>query len=95
MSKSTNGWSLEKLEQGEKRSLVQRYRQCPFSPFWSKLATLFQTAPTPSQPKPLENERSERYASEMDTILQQGLYPCFTDRVDPSLYYIVMVGIHD
>ncbi len=61
--------------------------QNPVSLGWSKLATLFQAAQTPSQPEALANNQSDQFESTL--IREQDLYPRFTDRVDPSLHYTI------
>lgn len=92
MLKNTNDRLLEDLEEvrsccNERKSLVQRYLQNPFSLKWTKLAALVQAALEPSQPEPLENYQYEQHKP--DRIQEQYSYPCFTDRVDPSLYYSI------
>lgn len=69
----------------EKKSLVQKYLQNPFSLAWSKLSILFQASPVQREPE--ASEQSGYY--EPDTMREQDFYPRFTDRVDPSLYYTV------
>ncbi|OKH21991.1 hypothetical protein NIES593_13715 [Hydrococcus rivularis NIES-593] len=69
------------------KSPIQRYLQNPFSIAWSKLAELFQTTQTLSQPEDLDNSPCDR--NETESIRERYLYTCFTDRVDPSLYYTI------
>lgn len=85
MSKNTNDWLLDDLGKIEKRSLIQRYLQNPFSITWSKLTNLVQGEQCSNQSEVPEIRESE--PSDVDFIQQQDLYPHFTDRVDPSLYY--------
>ena len=85
MSKNTNEWLLDDLREIEKRSLIQRYLQNPFSITWSKLTNLVQGERVSNQSEVPEICQSEH--SDVDFIQQQHLYPHFTDRVDPSLYY--------
>lgn len=91
MSKNPNDWLLEDLSVSTQapvteRSLVQRYLQNPFSLLWSKLAAWFQSTQAPSQSEALENYQSEQYEPGPQ---ERDLYPRFTDRVDPSLYYTI------
>ena len=87
MSNNTNNLLLEDVKEVEKRSLVQRYLPDPLSITLSKLATLFQAAPSGSQPHAIENDVFEQY--ELFHSSEQDLYSCFTDRVDPPLYYAI------
>ncbi|HAA29357.1 MAG TPA: hypothetical protein DCE56_18705 [Cyanobacteria bacterium UBA8553] len=85
MSKNTNNWLLDNLDEIEKRSLIQRYLQNPFSITWSKLTNWVQGERLSNQSEVTEVCQSE--PSDIDFIQQQDLYPHVTDRVDPSLYY--------
>jgi hypothetical protein len=80
---------LEKVEFSchQQKPLVQRYLQNPFSVIWSKIAPLIQATLAPSPAETLENNPSEHY--EADSTQEQYFYTRFTDRVDPSVYYIV------
>ncbi|BAZ20251.1 hypothetical protein NIES4073_11270 [Kalymmatonema gypsitolerans NIES-4073] len=80
---------LEKVESSchEQKPLVQRYLQNPFSVISSKIAALMKATLAPSPAETLENNLSEHY--EADSSQEQYFYTRFTDRVDPSLYYIV------
>lgn len=71
----------------QRQLLIQKYLQRPFSVSWSKLVSLFQTNQVLSQPEVIETNQSEQ--CEPDLIREQDLYPHFTDRVDPSLYYTI------
>jgi hypothetical protein len=51
------------------------------------LTTLFQADQALSQPEVIETNQSEQH--EPESIREQDLYPHFTDRVDPSLYYFI------
>ncbi len=87
MSNNTNDLLLEGVKEVEKRSLIQKYLQYPLSFALSKLATLFQAAPSGSHPHAIENDGSEQY--ELFHPSEQDLYSCFADRVDPSFYYAI------
>jgi hypothetical protein len=69
------------------KSPIQRYLQNPFSIAWSKLTELSQTTELPSQPEKLDNSPCDR--NETESVRERYLYTCFTDRVDPSLYYTI------
>ncbi len=59
MSKDTDTYFLEDSEGlVEKKSLIQRYLQNPFSLPWSKLADVFQTAPATGRSEVAENTQS-------------------------------------
>jgi hypothetical protein len=96
MSKNTNDWLVEDLSDStqvpttEKRSHLLRILRNPFSLVWSKLAALFQTAKTSSKSELAEHPQSEQ--QEPESIREQYLDTCFTDRVDPSLYYILFLS---
>jgi hypothetical protein len=88
MSKNTNNWLLDDLEEIEKRPLVHKYLQNPFSITWSKLTNWVQAKQVSNQfevPEICQSEDSDR-----DFIQQQDLYPRFTDRIDPSVYYCIL-----
>ncbi|MEI2580214.1 hypothetical protein [Scytonema sp. PRP1] len=90
MSKNMNDWLNKNLEEvelpcNEKKSLIQRYLQNPFSIVWSKLTALIKATQAPSQPEALENNQFEEH--ELKSIREHYLYTHFTDRVEPSLYY--------
>lgn len=92
MSKNTNDWLAEDLpatqfSATEKRSHFPKVRQNPFPIVWSKLVTLFQASKTSGQSEVPEDFQSEQ--REPEAIRERYLYACFTDRVDPSLYYIL------
>jgi hypothetical protein len=87
MSKNTNECLLDDFEVIEKRSLIQRYLQNPFSITWSKLTSLLQAKRVSNQSEVPEVCQFEY--SEQDSIQQQDLYPRFTDRIDPSVYYCI------
>lgn len=101
MSKHTNDWLPEntlasaEVPAIEKRSrsgssgalLVQRYLQNPFSLPWSKLTALLEAAQALSQPQVPADYQSEQ--RKPDSLQEPDLYPHFTDRVDPSLYYTI------
>jgi hypothetical protein len=87
MSKTTNDWLLDDLEEIGKRSLIYRYLQNPFSITWSKLTALVQAERFCNQSEVPEFCQSEY--SEWDSFQQQHLYPRFTDRIDPSVYYCI------
>ena len=66
MSENTNDRLLEDLEEvrldcNDKRPLVQRYLQNPFSLKWTKLAALIQATLDPSQAEAPENYQSEEH----------------------------------
>ena len=88
MSEHTNNLPAENLT-ANKRSLAQKYLQNPFSIAWSKLSTLFSpevsTSKSTAETLPSNPSQSE----ELNSICDRDLYPRFTDRVDPSLYYTV------
>lgn len=89
MSESTNDGRSGNLNEKDKRSLVQKYLQNPFSVTWSKLTALFSTE-TLSSESAEEIEPSDSFQpQEPNSICDRNLYPRFTDRVDPSLYYTV------
>ncbi len=96
MSKNTNDWLVEDLPvstqvpTAEKRSHLSRILRNPFSLVWSKLAALFQAAKTSSESEVSEHSQSEQ--QEPKSIREQYLDTCFTDRVDPSLYYILFLS---
>ncbi|MDV2993454.1 MAG: hypothetical protein N4J56_003108 [Chroococcidiopsis sp. SAG 2025] len=89
MSEYTNDGRSENLNEKDKRALVQKYLQNPFSIAWSKLENLFY--PEISIGKSAEKtELSDSFQpDESNSICDRNLYPRFTDRVDPSLYYTV------
>jgi hypothetical protein len=87
MSKNTNDWLLDDLEEIEKRSLIQRYLENPFSITWSKLTNWVQ-AERVSNPSEVSEMCQSEY-SERDSIQHQDFYPRFTDRIDPSVYYCI------
>jgi hypothetical protein len=89
MSNNTNDRAVEvrSAQHFQTKSPIQRYLQSPFSIAWSKLANLFQATQTPSKPEDLENSPSEQ--DESESIRERYLHTCFTDRVDPSLYYTI------
>lgn len=87
MSKKTNDWLVNDLEEIEKRLLIQRYLQNPFSTTWPNLTTLVQSERVSSQSEVSEICQSKY--SERDSIQQQDLYARFTDRIDPSVYYCI------
>lgn len=89
MSESTNDRRSENLNEKDKRSLVQKYLQNPFSVAWSKLADL--VYPEISLGESTEKtELSDSFQpDESNSTCDRSLYPRFTDRVDPSLYYTV------
>lgn len=89
MTEHTNDWQPDNLKAKDKRSLVQKYLQNPFSVTWSKLAALF-------SPEILTSESAEEIEpndsfqpQESNSICDRNLYPRFTERVDPSIYYTV------
>jgi hypothetical protein len=88
MSDRTNNLQTDNLTVN-KRSLAQNYLQNPFSITWSKLATLFSpevsTKETTEEILPDDSFKPQ----ESNSIGDRDLYPRFTDRVDPSLYYTV------
>jgi hypothetical protein len=104
MSKNTNDWLVEDLSDSTQvpttekrlgsayasRSHLSRILRNPFFLVWSKLAALFQTAKTSSKSELAEHSRSEQ--QEPESIREQYLDTCFTDRVDPSLYYILFLS---
>jgi hypothetical protein len=71
-------------------SLLQRYLQNPFSIAWSKLAELFQPVQAAKEPEVLENSEPESHQAEF--IQKHYSYPHFTDRIDPSVYYTVLIS---
>ncbi|PSB46177.1 hypothetical protein C7B80_14225 [Cyanosarcina cf. burmensis CCALA 770] len=81
MREHTNDWQLDNSKETGKRSLVQKYLQNLFSVTWSKLAALFSTEVSTSE--------SVEETEPDDSPCDRSLYPRFTDRVDPSLYYTV------
>jgi hypothetical protein len=87
MSKNTNDWLLDDLEEIEKRSLIQRYLQNPFSITWSKLTNWVQAKRISNESAISEGCQSDY--SNQDSIQPQDLYPRFTDRIDPSVYYCI------
>ncbi|WP_199194346.1 hypothetical protein [Pleurocapsa sp. CCALA 161] len=72
------------------RSHLSRILRNPFSLVWSKLAALFKAAKTSSKSEVAKNSQSEQ--QERESIREQYLDTCFTDRVDPSLYYILFLS---
>lgn len=89
MAEYTNDWRSDNLKEKDKRSLVQKYLQNPFSVTWSTLAALFSTETLPSESAE-EIESSDSFQpQESNSICDRNFYPRFTDRVDPSLYYTV------
>jgi hypothetical protein len=79
MSKDIDTCFLEDSEGlGEKKSLIQRYLQNPFSLAWSKLADLFQTAPATSRSEVVKNTHSVQSAqSELNPSQERDLSPPF------------------
>jgi hypothetical protein len=93
MSKNTNNWLVEDLPDSTqiratpKRAYLPKALPNPFSFFWSKLTALCQASPTSRESEVPENSQSSQHDSQ--SIQQRYRYTCFTDRVDPSLYYIL------
>ena len=87
MSKNTNECLLDDFEVIEKRSLIQRYLQNPFSITWSKLTNLLPGKRVYNQSKSHEICQSEYL--KQDSIQPQYFYLRFTDRIDPSVYYCI------
>jgi len=92
MTEHTNDWQPDNLKRKDKRSPVQKSLQNPFSATWSKLVDLFY----PVYPEVSSGESAEEIEpsdlsqmQEPNSIGDRNLYPRFTDRVDPSLYYTV------
>lgn len=104
MSKNMNDWLVEDLSDSTQvpttekrlgdpyasRSHFSRFLRNPFSLLWLKLAALSQAAKTSSESEVAENSQSEQ--QEPESIREQYLDTCFTDRVDPSLYYILFLS---
>jgi hypothetical protein len=89
MSEHINNWHPEDSKTKNQRSLVHKYLQSSFSVTWSKLAALFSTE-TPSSESVEEISLDNSYQpQEPNSPCDRNLYPRFTDRVDPSLYYTV------
>jgi hypothetical protein len=61
--------------------------QNPFPLVWSKLVVLLPGSPTFSESEVPENSQGEQHQPK--SIQERYKYSCFTDRVDPSLYYIL------
>ena len=77
----------EDLKAKDKQALLQKYLQNPFSVTWSKLAILFSTE-TPASESVEEIFPGNSYQpQESNSPCDRNLYPRFTDRIDPSLYY--------
>jgi hypothetical protein len=93
MSKNTNNWLVEDLPDStqvpttKKRAYLPKALPNPFPFFWSKLTALCQAKPKFSKSEVSENSQSEQQESQ--SIQQRYRYTCFTDRVTPSLYYIL------
>ncbi|MCX7594668.1 MAG: hypothetical protein N2235_13075 [Fischerella sp.] len=90
MSKSTDEQFLDAVKQValpscQKKSLMQRYLQNPFSIAWSKFTTLIKPVRT-HQAEVLEDAQTKEDRSYTQ---EQYLYHPFTDRIDPSLYYTI------
>ena len=83
MSKNTNDWFVDDLEEIEKRSLIHKHLQNSFSITWSKLINWIQSERVSNQSEVSEICQSKY--SERDSSQQQDLYPRFTDRIDPSV----------
>jgi hypothetical protein len=96
MSKNINDWLVEDLPDStqiptaEQRSHFSKILRNSFFLVWSKLAPLFQAAKTASESEVTEHSQSEQ--QEPKSIREQYLDTCFTDRVDPSLYYILFLS---
>lgn len=89
MSEYTNDGRSNNLNEKDKRSLVQKYLQNPFSVAWSKLADLFYPEISVSESAEEIQPDKSFPPHESDSICDRSLYLRFTDRVDPSLYYTV------
>lgn len=91
MTEHINDRQPDNLKAQDKRSLVQKYLQNPFSVTRSKLAALFSTEVLSNEPN--ENIEVEDFSRSHESSStgdrEQNLYPRFTDRVDPSLYYTI------
>ena len=70
-----------------KQACIGRYLQKPFYYARSKLAALFEALVSSSQAEASQIDLSKEYEPKSDQ--EQNFDSCFTDRVDPSLYYTV------
>ncbi|OWY66161.1 hypothetical protein B7486_38190 [cyanobacterium TDX16] len=89
MSEYTNDGQSGNLNEKDKRSLVQKYLQNPFSVAWSKLADLVYPEISLGESAEEIQPDNSYQPQESNSICDRNLYPRFTDRVDPSLYYTV------
>jgi hypothetical protein len=89
MSEQINDWHPEDLKAKDRRSLIQKYLQNPFSATWSKLTTLFSTEVPTSESAEESSPNDSSPIQEPNSMCDRNLYPRFTDRIDPSLYYTV------
>ncbi|MBE9014902.1 hypothetical protein C7Y66_05265 [Chroococcidiopsis sp. CCALA 051] len=89
MREHTNDWQLDNSKETGKRSLVQKYLQNPFSVTWSKLADLLYPEISLGESAEEVQPDNSSQSQESNSICDRNLYPRFTDRVDPSLYYTV------
>ncbi|MGL4623006.1 hypothetical protein [Chroococcidiopsis sp.] len=89
MSEYTNDGLSGNLNEKDKRSLVQKYLQNPFSVAWSKLADLLYPEISLGESAEEVQPDTSYQPQESNSICDRNLYPRFTDRVDPSLYYTV------
>lgn len=97
MSQHRDDWLSEDLTQVEEQKckaiyhktlLVQKYLQNPFSIAWAKMAALLE-AVQPSQQAEVDDEKHFEESAPVTTEYED-LYPSFIERVDPSLYYIIL-----
>ncbi|MBD2304703.1 hypothetical protein H6G17_04120 [Chroococcidiopsis sp. FACHB-1243] len=89
MREHTNDGRSGNLNEKDKRSLVQKYLQNPFSVTWSKLADLLYPEILLGESAEEVQPNNSSQSQESNSICDRNLYPRFTDRVDPSLYYTV------
>jgi hypothetical protein len=93
MSENTNNWLVEDLPDStqvpatQKRAYLRKALPNPFSFFWLKLTASLAASPTSRESEIPENSQFSQHDS--PSIQQRYRYTCFTDRVDPSLYYIL------
>jgi hypothetical protein len=89
MSEQTNDWQQADLKAKNEQAIGQKYLQNPLSVTWSKLVALFSSTALESESSEAELLDHLSRSPQSNSICKQDLYPRFTDRIDPSLYYTV------
>ena len=87
MSNNMDNQFLPEISHSIPGSETQKYLRNPFSVAWSKLLALFPADQGSDYSKPGETDQSKPL--ELDVNGRENLYAHFTDRVDPSLPYII------